>query len=92
MAAFNDITNDVIYNSTTALVTLQLILNFHKAVGKELGEHFNAIQGQFCGQGEDVVVGLYRPPQGVFAKELAVRFAGGCRMNSSLNLGSNIFQ
>jgi len=72
--AFNAIMQDVVYNSATALVTPELILNFHKAVGKELGEHFNAVPGQFRGPGEDVVVGRYRPPQGVFAKDLTVRF------------------
>lgn len=72
--AFNDILRDVVYNSTAALVTPELILNFHKAVGKELGEHFNAVPGRFRGLGEDVVVGRYRPPQGVFAKDLILEF------------------
>jgi len=70
---FNYILLDVVHNSTIALVTPELILNFHQAVGKELGEHFNAAPGRFRVSGEDVVVGRYRPPKGAFAKELTVQ-------------------
>ncbi len=72
--AFNEILHDVVGNNITELVMPKLILAFHKAVGKELGEHFNAIPGRFRVPGEDVTVGRYYPPRGEYAKNLMVQF------------------
>ena len=58
--AFNELQQEVIDKDTEQLITPELLLRFHKMVGKDLGEHFNAIPGKF--RNSDVVVGRYRCP------------------------------
>lgn len=58
--AFNEILIETVYNNKEQLVSSELLLRFHKLVGQNLGEHFNAIPGQF--RNNDVVVGTYRCP------------------------------
>ena len=45
--AFNEILVETIYDNKEQLITPELLLRFHKLVGKNHGEHFNAIPGQF---------------------------------------------
>ncbi len=78
--AYNELLQEVINNDTDQLVTPELLLRFHKMVGRDLGEHFNAIPGQF--RNSDVIVGKYRCPDyrdvpqliGVFCKWLREEF------------------
>ncbi|MFV1980769.1 MAG: Fic family protein, partial [Rhodothermia bacterium] len=59
--AFNTIFNWMLEEERTVFIDTSLILTMHKLVGKELGEHFNAIPGKFR---EDArVVGRYRCPR-----------------------------
>jgi Fic family protein len=58
--AFNEILRETVYEEKEQLITSDLLLRFHKLVGKDLGEHFNAIPGRF--RNSDVVVGSYRCP------------------------------
>lgn len=58
--AFNEILVETVYNNKEQLITPDLLLRFHKLVGENLGEHFNAIPGHF--RNNDVVVGTYRCP------------------------------
>ncbi len=60
LEAFNTILQETVYENDEQLITKELILRFHKMVGKNLGEHFAAIPGQF--RYSDVVVGSYRCP------------------------------
>ena len=58
--AFNEILVETIYKNKGQLISPDLLLRFHQLVGKNLGEHFKAIPGQF--RNSDVTVGLYRCP------------------------------
>src|SRR5207249_2719503 len=58
--AFNAILVETVYENKEQLVTQELLLRFHKLVGKDLGEHFAGIPGKF--RESDVVVGTYRCP------------------------------
>jgi len=61
LEALNSIREDVILNDKSAVITPELIKNFHYCVGKNLGDHFKAIPGQF--RQNNVIVGQYRPPE-----------------------------
>jgi Fic family protein len=58
--AYNELLKEVINDNVEQLVSPELLLRFHKMVGKDLGEHFNAIPGKF--RNNDVIVGKYRCP------------------------------
>lgn len=58
--AMNSILHEVV-DGRAALITSALIASFHKQVGKELGEHFDAIPGQL--RTDDRVVGPYKCPR-----------------------------
>lgn len=58
--AFNELLEETVYMKEEQLITPALLLRFHRLVGKNLGEHFNAIPGKF--RTNDVVVGSYRCP------------------------------
>ncbi|HQG32611.1 MAG TPA: Fic family protein, partial [Deltaproteobacteria bacterium] len=59
--ALNAIREDVILNDKSVVITPELIKSFHRYVGKNLGDHVQAIPGQF--RQNNVVVGTYRPPE-----------------------------
>ncbi len=58
--AFNVLLLETIYDKKTQLISKDLLLRFHRLVGKGLGEHFSAIPGHF--READAVVGTYRCP------------------------------
>jgi len=60
LEAFNELLFETVYENKEQLITPELLLRFHRLVGKNLGEHFNAIPGRF--RNNDVVVGTYRCP------------------------------
>jgi len=58
--AYNLLLEEVTSEDKDFLISGELIKRFHNMVGKELGEHFNAIPGQL--RNTDVYVGPYRCP------------------------------
>lgn len=58
--AFNELLTELINTGVDHFISKNLLLRFHKMVGKNLGEHFAATPGQF--RNTDVVVGRYRCP------------------------------
>lgn len=60
LQAFNELLREIVYQNKEQLITPELLLRFHKMVGKDLGEHFAAIPGRF--RNNDVIVGNYRCP------------------------------
>ena len=60
LEAFDTILQETIFEHKEQLITKDLLLRFHKMVGKELGEHFAAIPGRF--RENDAIVGTYRCP------------------------------
>ncbi len=89
--ALNAILEDVIHKKNVVLVSPNLILNFHKMVGKNLGDHFNAVPGRFRSSGEEVTVGRYYPPKGNYAKELTVRFCHWMKNEFKFETGEQHF-
>jgi len=70
LVALNTILNEVVMDGKATVINTELIKNFHHAVGKNLGDHFQAIPGQFRASGHNVTVGKYRPPEGHYVNEL----------------------
>ncbi len=60
LEAFNTLLQETIFEQKEQLITKDLLLRFHKMVGKDLGDHFSAIPGRF--RENDVIVGTYRCP------------------------------
>lgn len=60
LKALNSIRQNVIVRKQVLLITPDLIKRFHKMIGKNLGNHFEAIPGEF--RRRNVTVGPYRPP------------------------------
>lgn len=60
--AMNGLVNDLAGGGAIRLVSPELIREFHLAVGKELGEHFDAVPGQF--RTDERFVGPYKCPRG----------------------------
>ena len=59
--AMNRIVRDVAGQKDTPPVSKTLMLRFHKQIGSELGEHFDAVPGQL--RTDERVVGPYRCPK-----------------------------
>jgi Fic family protein len=72
--AMNRILNEVAVDGQSPLISLispDLIRQFHRDVGKDLGEHFDAIPGRF--RTDERVVGPYKCPRGEDVEELINR-------------------
>jgi len=69
--AMNQILDEVAYDGRSALVTADLIKRFHRLVGAELGERFDAIPGHY--RTDARIVGPYRCPQPEHIEELVRR-------------------
>ena len=59
--AMNGILNDVVEHGATPSISTALMLDFHRRIGSELGEHFDAIPGRF--RTDERVVGPYKCPR-----------------------------
>lgn len=66
--AFTTIRDDIIFELKSNLISPDLIKRFNYLVGKDLGEHFQGIPGQF--RAHNVFVGTYRPPDYEYVPEL----------------------
>ena len=64
ISALNKILSEVVIDGKEHLITPELIKSFHSYIGKDLGDHFRAVPGQFRTAGHDVIVGSYKPPLG----------------------------
>ncbi len=87
--ALNAIREDVILNDRSSVITPELIQNFHRFVGKNLGDHFQAIPGQF--RQNNVVVGTYRPPEHIEVNALVQRLCEWMRETFHYEEGSADF-
>jgi Fic family protein len=66
--AMNRILHEVAVGGDGRVITSELIREFHREVGRELGERFDAIPGRF--RTDSRVVGPYRCPQAIHIEEL----------------------
>ncbi len=69
--AMNKILTAVAVDGQSNLISPELIKRLHEGVGKELGEHFDAIPGRF--RADERVVGPYKCPRGEDVEELVKR-------------------
>jgi Fic family protein len=69
--AMNEILRSVAIDGQSNLISPGLIRRFHASVGKELGEHFDAIPGRF--RTDERVVGPYKCPRGEDVEALVNR-------------------
>ena len=66
--AYNKILDDLIVSNNDNLITPKLIKEFHRMIGQNLGDHFNALPGSY--RNHLVSVGTYRPPDNKDIPEL----------------------
>jgi len=59
--AMNALVKEVADGGKSPMITLELIRDFHKAIGKDLGVHLDAIPGRF--RDDERIVGSYRCPK-----------------------------
>jgi Fic family protein len=60
ITALNVLLNEIVVQGRTEKVSVPLLLRFHQMIGKDLGEHFDAVPGQF--RRDSRIVGPYRTP------------------------------
>jgi Fic family protein len=60
ISAFNTLLAELVFADKVELISPELLLRFHKMIGKDLGEHFAAVPGTFAQSQR--IVGPYRPP------------------------------
>src|SRR5438093_1804400 len=61
LEAMNQLLQSVAMQGEVPLITPELIKQFHAAVGRELGEHFDAVPGRY--RADERVVGPYKCPR-----------------------------
>ena len=85
--AFDTILNETVENEKSDLITPDLIKNFHRLVGENLGDHFLAIPGQF--RINNVFVGPYRPPDYKHVPELINKLCDFLKIEFHYTKGQN---
>ncbi len=68
LEAFNTLLGEIVLEGGERSITPDLIRDFHKMIGKNLGQHFDAIPGRF--REDSRVVGPYLPPEHKYVPEL----------------------
>ncbi len=89
--ALTIIRDEVVFQQRDALVSPELILNFHQLVGQHLGEDFEAIPGRFRQSGHNVVVGRYRAPDAHEVPELIETMCRWLRREFHYETGQQTF-
>lgn len=87
--SFNDILREVALDKRDELISEELILRFHKMIGKDLGDSFQAIPGQF--RNNNVIVGTYRPPDSKDVEALMKTFCEWLKSNFKYSSGEESF-
>ena len=69
--AMNELLRAVASDGQVPLISEELIRSFHRMVGRELGEHFDAVPSQF--RTDERIVGPYKCPRAEHVQELVRR-------------------
>jgi len=85
LEAFNFLLREVVFEGKVRIVTPELIKEFHKMIGKNLGEHLDAIPGRF--RDDNRVVGTYLTPDYKFVPELVNKLCTWLRKEFHYNDG-----
>jgi Fic family protein len=75
--AFNLLLDEIVYQGNMRIITPDLIIEFHQRIGAGLGEHFDAIPGEF--RTDNRIVGSYRAPEYKYVPELINRLCDWLR-------------
>ncbi len=87
--SYNEILREITMIKKDELISSQLILRFHKMIGKDLGDSFQAIPGQF--RRSNVTVGNYRPPNYEEVEELMEKFCVWLKSSFKYSKGKESF-
>lgn len=88
--AFNTLLEEVVFEDKAHTISPDLIKRFHKIVGKGLGEHFDAIPGQF--RTDNRIVGKYLCPDYQYVPELVQSFCDWLVKEFHYNEGQNFYE
>ena len=66
--AFNELLYEIVIEGKVLIITPELIKDFHRMIGKNLGDHFDAVPGKF--REDNRVVGRYLAPDYKFVPKL----------------------
>lgn len=66
--AFNELLREIVVDGKVRIITPDLIKDFHRMIGKNLGDHFDAIPGRL--RDDNRVVGRYLAPDHKFVPKL----------------------
>ncbi len=70
--ALNSLLLEVVKKNKGDLINKKILLKFHKMIGNNLGDKFEAIPGKF--RNNNVFVGKYRPPDNKYVPEMIDEF------------------
>lgn len=84
--AMNELLNEVADRDEVTLVSEELLKRLHYSIGKELGEHFDAIPGRFR-EDARVVGNIYRCPDHVDVPGLVEKLCGWLRSEFHFETG-----
>jgi Fic family protein len=87
--AMNEILKQVADDGDAPVITEELIQSFHGAIGKDLGEHFDALPGQY--RTDDRVVGPYKCPRPADVPELMKRLSEWLKVEFGFASGKQTF-
>lgn len=87
--SYNEVLKEVALHKKEELISVELIIRFHKMIGKNLGEAFQAIPGQI--RKNNVIVGTYRPPDSVDVNYLLNNFCNFLKDNFKYSSGKESF-
>jgi Fic family protein len=85
LEAFNSLLLEIVFEGNVRIVTPELIKEFHQMIGKNLGEHLDAIPGRF--RDDNRVVGTYLTPDYKFVPELVNKLCTWLRKEFHYNDG-----
>jgi Fic family protein len=88
LEAFNSVLKETVYQNKEQLISEELLLNFHRMVGKDLGEHFEAVPGRY--RQNNVIVGGYRPPDYADVPNLMKEFCKWLREEFKFEQGQQL--
>jgi len=71
LRAMNELRDEIAAERRPEMICSELLLRFHELIGRELGEHFDAVPGKF--RTDSRVVGRYRCPEARDVSDLVER-------------------
>ncbi len=87
--AFNTLLNEIVNDGKVRIITPELIMDFHRMISKDLGEHIDAIPGRF--RNDNRIVGPYRAPEYKYVPELVKKLCEWLPIEFHFNDGPQPF-